>query len=288
MKTLPALLLSALAALCPAPDSIAADGPRIHLVAIDSRSQSILGPLPWPRDRYAKMVKLLDKAGAAAIVLDFYFRDPRNDAGDKALVEAARKSGKVYVMVTGSPKPQGWQPSDSWLERMAVKADGKWPKETPEVDNIQAPFGEFAGVVKGVGSVEYLSDSRKIFQCIPLFLRYRGRPLPSLGLRLFLDLNSMYELPLVLERREFLRVGTKRLNLDKYAAATLDLTPPGTYPIHSFVDVLNGKVPAGKFRGAVIIVAADTPEMMAKTASGPKNSAEIIADQLHALCRDLL
>jgi len=266
----------------------AGDPPAVHFVVIDSRTQFTLGPLPWPRERYAKMVTLLDKAGATAIVLNFYFRDSKNDADDKALVQAAKKSGKVYVMIAGSTSPQGWQPSDAWLDRMAVKADGKWPKKTPEVSNIQAPFEKLAEVVKGVGSIGYLTDSRKIFQCIPLFLRYRGKPLPSLGLRLFLDLNSIYAMPLVLERREFLRVGPKRVNLDKYAAGSLDLTPPGIYPVHSFADVLKGKVPARKFKGAVVIVATDTPEMMAKTASGPKNSAEIIADQLHALCRDLL
>ena len=59
--------------------------PPIRLVLIDAKTTAAYGPLPWTRERHARIVSKLDAAGANVIVLRFYYRDDRGDPGDHAL-----------------------------------------------------------------------------------------------------------------------------------------------------------------------------------------------------------
>ena len=68
-------------ALLPAPPSADA-----VVVAIDAPSLQADRTWPWPRDRYAKLVRALDEAGAARVVFDIDFSTPRE--GDEAFADA--------------------------------------------------------------------------------------------------------------------------------------------------------------------------------------------------------
>src|SRR5437870_4425239 len=80
--------------------------PPIRLILIDHATIAAYGPLPWGREHHAKLVSILDKAGAKAIVMRFYFKDPHDEKGDAALVAAAKKSGKVFIEVGKADAPE--------------------------------------------------------------------------------------------------------------------------------------------------------------------------------------
>ncbi len=83
---------------------------KIVIVTADEESFKVLGRWPWPRSTHAKLIDILNNAGAKAIVFDILFSEPDKEhpEADRALAEAARRSGKVvfcsmYQMEHGMP-----------------------------------------------------------------------------------------------------------------------------------------------------------------------------------------
>jgi adenylate cyclase len=81
-------------------------GPRsppsdVVVVAIDKLSADTLGlpsdPVKWPRQYHAQLIDRLVKAGAAVIVLDIFFGEPRAARDDAALASAIGKAGNVIL-----------------------------------------------------------------------------------------------------------------------------------------------------------------------------------------------
>lgn len=76
------------------------------IAAIDDKSLAELGAWPWPRQVSAELIDRLTAAGAKTIAFDVMFAEPRSAAGDRALVEATRRSGRVI---------HGYAPTDAGL-----------------------------------------------------------------------------------------------------------------------------------------------------------------------------
>jgi len=296
------MILSLVAFLAAGPAHALVDTPvPIHLILIDTRTTFKLGPLPWPRDRHAKMVEMLSEAGARAIALRFYYRDSRSDEGDRRLVEAVRKSGRVFIEIGKTADPESWQPDTAWMKTMALKTSGAPPRgadsltsriagaflKSPallSIQNAQLPFQDLARAVKGIGSIDVIVDSDKKLKAIPLLIRYKGEIFPSLGMRLFLAVSGLDAEPLVFEDKESMILGGKKIKLDQYGCILVNLSSPGSgYQTHSFVDVMEGKVSPRKFKDAIVIVGASAPDLDVETATGPKNGLELVADQMATL-----
>jgi adenylate cyclase len=81
-------------------------GPRtppaeVVVVSIDKHSADALGlpaePGKWPRSYHAELVNRLVAAGATVIVLDVFFKEPRNPQGDAALATALDAASRVVL-----------------------------------------------------------------------------------------------------------------------------------------------------------------------------------------------
>jgi len=271
--------------------------PPIRLILIDRATTAVYGPLPWGREHHAELVSLLDRAGAKAIVMRFYFLDPHDVKGDTALVDAVKKSGKVFIEIGKAAAPEGWQAPDDWMTAAEIKIKGVPPKKLFAADHIQAPYEELARTVRGVGSIDVMVNKDKKLEGIPLLVRYRTHLMPSLAFRVFLATSGLEASILAFEQSvhkeygflnvaetKYLRVDEKRIAIDPYGCAPVNLTAPGSgYPIASFGDVLKGKVPSRWFKDAVVLVGAETPELDVETSTGAKSGLELVADQLAAL-----
>ncbi len=271
------LAAASAAASCPWP---------IHLVVIDEATTKALGPLPWPRGAHAKLVNALGRAGAKAIVLAFHFRDPGPGKGDASLSAAMRRHGRVYLSTGKADQAQPWEPDDAWLDRMALNVEGKPPKKLRKFDHINLPVREFADAAAGIGATDRLVGAQKELVGLPLMVRHGKWIIPSMGLRLFLDLSEMSGAALPIRKGKDLVLKGRRLNMDKYGSIMVRITPPGSaYPTHSYIDVLKGEKGSGTFRGAVVLVGIRDDATSIKTATGPKISLELIGDQLSTLCQ---
>lgn len=256
----------------------------IHIILIDEATISALGPLPWPRDKHAKLVNILNKAGARAIALAFYFRDPGKGKGDDALAAAIKKSGKVYLSTGMTDEAPSWEPQGTWWGRVALNAEGTAPKAVLDAKHVTLPIRKIARVTAGLGATDRLVNKKKKLGSLPLFIRHESWFIPSLGFRLFLDLKGMGTAPLAFKKGKQVIIEGRKISVDKFAGAMVNLTSPGSaYPIHGFSEVLGGKVPAASFKNAIVLVGMADPNTDIITATGRKNSLELVADQLTTL-----
>lgn len=271
--------------------------PPIRLVLIDSKTVQAYGPLPWTRDRHAEVVSKLDAAGARAIVLRFYYRDDRDDAGDRALAAAVKKSGKVLCELGQSNGPEGWQPAEDWLASVALKAEGVHPRMLMSPKYLEAPYESLARSARGVGSIQVLVNAEGKLEGIPLVVGFHAHLLPSLGLRTFLFAAGLESAPVRFDAESVTRYGfipakeakallidRARIAINPYGCTLVNLTPPGRgYTTVSFVDVLKGKAKPGVFKDAIVLVGAEDPKLDVKTETGAKSGLELVADQIAAL-----
>ena len=283
-----------LCAPAPAPETGAFP---IRLVLVDAFTEKTLGPLPWTREYHARVIAWLNKAGAAAIGLRFYFRDDQDPESDAALVKAALESGSVFIETGRSEFPQGWDAPPEWLKTAGLDSRGPHPADIPALPHLQLPFGALAMAVRGIGSVDMLVDKDRQLKALPLLVRHRSCLLPSLALRIYLALTGLESTPLTFIAKEEYRfwiwpvmrtkgvlIGGLRIALNDSACAIVDFSAPGSaFQAFSYVDVLEGRADPKPFKGAVVLVGSASKDALVNTPIGAKNGPELVADQLSAL-----
>jgi signal transduction histidine kinase/CHASE2 domain-containing sensor protein len=82
-------------------------GGQVAAVLVDDFAVERLGPLPWPRDRLARLVDALNAAGARATAIDLILSDPGEPDGD---AELARALGRRPVALAAAIDRDG-----NWL-----------------------------------------------------------------------------------------------------------------------------------------------------------------------------
>ncbi len=68
-------------------------------VLIDDTSLTRFGPMPWPRERLARLVDAIGRSGAEAVAVDILLVEDRDDAGDDALAAALDRTPAVLAAV---------------------------------------------------------------------------------------------------------------------------------------------------------------------------------------------
>ena len=78
---------------------------RIVAVGIDDRSLEQIGTWPWPRQRHVELIDRLNAAGVRRIFFDVSFATRSDPAQDRALAQALKRAGNVYLAAMISRNP---------------------------------------------------------------------------------------------------------------------------------------------------------------------------------------
>ncbi|WP_240097025.1 CHASE2 domain-containing protein [Thermomonas flagellata] len=204
---------------------------KIVVVEIDQHSLDALGAWPWPRALHARLLQRLQQAQPAAIGFDVLFAEPdRHDpAGDAALAAAMRASGRVALAVTAEAPQPGAAPLETLPAPPLAAAAAAFGHTaiTPDPDGV----ARSAYLQAGVGDARW----------------------PALGAALVALAGPAPAAPLG-ERRPPQEASPYRWEQDRRVLLpNLDLT--GLRRV-SYLDLLQGQVPAGLLRGALVLVGA--------------------------------
>ena len=194
--------------------------PRIAIIAIDQASIDHLGPLPWSRDLYARLIAQLAAAGAKVIATDVLFTGPQQDRGliyieqlqrlyqedhsdsinraaigsvlsealkklnvDQQLAGSMASAGNVILPVLFETGGQRDKP-DTLLPGVQ-----KWqlalrahPEDWPPFNAASQPFAPLAAAAAGMGSENIQPDDDNVVRSMPLALHYAGKIYPSFTL----------------------------------------------------------------------------------------------------------
>ncbi|SFS00894.1 sensor domain CHASE2-containing protein [Dyella sp. OK004] len=221
----------------------------VTIVAIDPKSLSKLGNWPWPRTVHAQLLDRLTAADVRGVGVDITMADPdvNHPENDHTLAQAIRRNGHVIMPVFAEATELG-----GTLEEMLP---------TPEIASAAAGFGHVDaakdddGVIRGaylkagLGHPQWSALALAVYE---IGQKTMEPALPSLH-RPDPGAESPYE---------WMR--------DDYVMLHF-AGPVGSFEQVSYIDVLEGQVPAARLKGRWVLIgatAAGLGDLLDTSASG--------------------
>ncbi|MCP5365211.1 MAG: EAL domain-containing protein [Hyphomicrobiales bacterium] len=239
----------------------------IIIVAVDEKSVSELGAWPWSRAKHAALTRILNKAGAKAIALDFVFaeRSTSDPQGDEELIRAVKESGRVILPVAFDQLTEDSQlieilPFPGLLNAAAGLGH-------VDIDVASDGITRFGFLYAGLGQAVWPAYAKSILDVA------EGRP-PALRHE-SQGRSGGIENPFVWTRSDRVLIPF--------------IGPPGHFVHKSFLDVLRGQVPDLIFQNAYVLVGAtsitlsDRIAVPGTTRGRLMSGIELNANFLHAL-----
>ena len=264
------------------------------VIDIDEKSLAEYGQWPWPRYRVALLLGLLRNAGVRAVGLDILFAEPdrtspsvligqmRRDLGvevDMAgLPEALRDYDRVLANVLASGpfvlgyyfdftetrnRPTVHAPLPV-LPLAVLRAPGAGELEAwlPRPDHPVPPLPVLLAATPSAGFFNTTPDRDNILRRTPLFLAYKGKVHPSLGLATAMAAFGVTGTTVTLSPGgvESLilsggSLGRRIIPLDASGRIFLNYRGPGgAFPHVSAGDVLAGRIDPGELAGKIVFV----------------------------------
>src|SRR6202790_16224 len=268
----------------------------IAIVAIDDPSLARLGRYPWRRNLTAEMLNQLSLAHPKVIALDVLFSETTNSADDSALALAIARAGNV---VTAAQLTRTESGQVVWLRPLAsvekAAAGVGHVHVSTEADGVAGSFlvrqadnqgqAEWAMALETIRVGEGVNDQS--IQELPGAVSIGGHRFPVRTETRTMEIESSHP-------RSTHRLRASWIPIEYVG-------PAGSFAPHtfSFVDVLDGKVPASAFRGKYVIVGATAAALGDRFTSpfvhieGPDGQqygefmpgAEVLANSLNTVLR---
>ncbi len=217
--------------------------PKVVVVGMDPKSERVLGLPPWPRRVQAQLGAAIGKAGAAAVAWDVVFLGAKD--GDAALGATLGALPNAVLAETGSLGAG----SDPTLERLS---------------DVNPPGSQLAGAASAVAHAEVIPDPADgVVRVLPLVVEQAdGTLVPSLSLAAFRALHGERG-PLTITPKGVEAGGrfipTEGRHLLRLNWADGLRGDPSQRSYVSAIDVLNGRVPASRLAGKVVLIGATDP-----------------------------
>lgn len=256
----------------------------VTIVAADDASLDAYGrtTAEWDRRVYIDLIDRLDAGGARVIAFDLLFANPAE--GDDHLSEAMRTARKAIQPIVGIGEARlPDHPGD--LITYAL-----YTRPTPTL----------ADASQGLGHVNVIPDRDGFVRRIPLFVREGETPVPALSMAAYLEYLRM--LPEMVEiEGNTLRFAGRTIPIDDagqmlvyYFGAPSHPGQPGTFPVYSLVDVVEGRVDPAVFADQIVLIgvldAAALPDSFPTpniTTGGQMFGVEIHANIIETLHQSL-
>lgn len=230
----------------------------VTVVAIDERSLSRFGQMPWDRRLFASLLDRLKAEGATVVGIDVAFNEPSRDAGeDRALADALARTPTV-------------------LPTFLAYADaGRQAQRSIE------PLAPFAERAVALGSVQLSSRSQTQVWELEPYQNALGRWVPAFPVAVAAAFRGQAWSP---PPPRFPWKG--RPTMINYRG------PANHAPLVSAVDVLDGRVPGTSFAGRMVLIGAtasglpDTNFAVPDLRAGPMSGVELSATVIDNLLKD--
>ena len=240
---------------------------EVLIVAIDEDSLDQLGHWPWPRDRHARLLRLLCAARPAAIGIDIAFSEPAGDRHtDRELAEALAACGNVVLPLV-----------------VEVTRNGGQLLETPPILPLAAAAAGLGriGVRLGEDGIARAVDLREGLGAAtwPLLAEEVLRVARRLPAAAAAADRQAAEVPAALSHL-LLREDLRRI---RFAG------PPGTLPRIPYASLLQGNVPPELVAGRIVLIGVtatglgDFVPTPVSAESQPMPGVEVLANVLLAM-----
>jgi adenylate cyclase len=268
-------------------------GAEFALVLVDDRSLTALGRWPLSRHLFAQAIQAIERAGARVIVCDLLFTEPEQpvsgEARDVARAAAARLSDPQDAALRASLDRHATDDPDGELAA-AERASGKvlqplafsftGAKEEPpsfvsdqayqrferspvepifplEPRSVVTPLPSLAAAAAGLGHINIAFDRDGAPRYDYLALPFNGDFLPSLAVRAAAAYLGVPWGDVGLALGAGVRIGSLQVPTDRAMRLVVNYRGPrGTIPTYSFIDLIEGRLPAAELAGRIVLIGA--------------------------------
>jgi len=280
---------------------------NVVIVEIDDGSIAGMGRWPWPRGYIAQMINMLQAYEARVIGIDILFSEKDNSQGlaeiqdilggleskgvrgggvytalkeaegrldnDVLLAASITRSQRVvlpFYFVPGRSLGTGVALPD-YLKRNSVHL--RTTPDTLTARDINPPLAEFAASALALGHINMAADKDGAVRSEPLLINYENRCFPSFALQLTLKFLNYNPDNIRLNGHGVIEIGNARI--PTFNQHRMLISYSRNFPVYSFVDVINNKVPPEVFKNKVVILALSAAELGASqvTSIGPDTPA---------------
>jgi adenylate cyclase len=218
-------------------------GDDIVIVAIDEKSQKALGDWPWPLTPYVALFERLK--GADVVGLDVLLPDPgpEGNPDTPALIEAVRQAGNVVMPLTS-------------LELLSQP-----PGKLYSTGQIIQPFPALLEAAASAGMVAVTPDIDGTLRRVPLLMNAGPDQVhEAFGLRILRLRLNLGDAPASLENNQAIAIGDE--SEVQYETVTNGngamyvnyVGRANTFPVHSFIDVIQDRIDTGQFEDKIVLV----------------------------------
>lgn len=201
---------------------------QIRLVLLDQSSldwaeEQFSVPWKWPRQFYVPVLDYLQQAGAKAVAFDMIFTEGSDaaDPTDDAQFAASISRGVPFVVALSLSDEQGL--TTNWPSQLPAPPDLTSTAVTPDprlhqLARCSPPIAEVGTAATTVGNVFAMPDSDGSYRRINPLVLFDQRPVPALGLALYLAGSPRTTLAL---SEDGLHVDETLIPLDRHGQAIL-------------------------------------------------------------------
>ena len=207
---------------------------RIVVVAIDQKSLAALGRWPWSRRLHARMLDRLSASGARSVAFDILLTEPvlHDPEGDALLAQSMSRYGRAVLPVFAEPAEAA----------------------APATEVL--PIPELAAAAAGLGHVDLPLDADGVARSLFLQAGMGDPHWPALALAQF-----QLDQPVAATGKSLPGLRNPQPQASPYAwsrdyKVLIPYARPPGFARFSYVDVLQGRVPAAALRGRWILVGA--------------------------------
>ena len=269
---------------------VASPGKEATVVLVDDRTVDKFGGWPLSHRLFARAVTMLHDAGARVIVFDLLFAQPERslsptqrtavadaaaalpadnaslkgtlqalatDDPDTEFAEAIRSAGNVYLPMafyfTGTAEQAPEFVSDAGYQRFAKTTEQ--PVFPLRPISVLAPLRPWAEAAAGLGHVNLAYDEDAVPRYDYTALPFQGDFIPSLPVRIVAAYLRVPWSQVALGLGEGVDIGALHVPTDRAMRLLVNYRgPPQTFPTYSFLDLLDGKIPANALAGRIVLI----------------------------------
>lgn len=234
----------------------------VRILAVDEKTLAAYGDFAdWPRSLPARLVDTLnaDPANAPAVIaFDVMYVSERGQEADAAFAASCEKAGNVVTAV-------------NLVYRTALSADGDGLSvDRDHIERIEYPYAALRAASRYGFANTYL-DRDQFVRYARLSVAYEGETvwsLPAAAAQLYTErTGAVWKLP------------------ETDASGFFHFTytgHSGDYEVLSLCDVLEGRIPAGTFRNAIVFVGAYAPGMQDAYNAAIQHGAQMYGVEIQA------
>lgn len=253
----------------------AAESP-FALVLIDAKSEQELGAFPFDRAITARGVRQLKSVGAKAVVLKFFFDQPRTAAGDTSLVEAISVLPvALQARIDDTEAAPNKLPARFFVDGLNLGGSSVISGKSGWL-----PLPSLADRAAAVGFVDVASTSR-----VPVLERYQGRFVKSLYL---CALELAFDGQALIEPGKELTLAGRKIRLDAANSVRAAFPRVDALDYVPFHELLSKPEVVGKLKGKVVVLGYDGAKMHTlATPVGPRKAHRVFWHGLQSLWQQM-